>query len=218
MADSNNASATTNRCIPKIIHISGASGSGKTTLGKIITNHFSVSRIAVIEIDLYLQPDYEDAQDFLHLSRDSPEYKSKWLAYMETKFRKDLVKYANKDVIVFIGLLCQMGPIMSEECRDIIQSYDYSSYPLFFPCEKFYLNTPLKTILKRFYTRLFETSHNDRFWEWVSTDKNAIPSSREHIAHCKATYQWYCETNGYIPSTSIEILSQIGFYLCSSQK
>lgn len=187
---------------PKIFHISGPSGSGKTTLGRKIAERYkqSETHVKVIETDLYLQPSHEDAAKLFKLDRDSIAYHDRWIEHMTNKFMKDIIDANEDDVLVFIGLLDQMGPVLSETQSKHAPAFahmDYSNYPIFFPCEKFFLTIPLDIFIQRWRTTR----------ESLSSSFD-LPAEEEIIKHYHHCSEWYLR-EGYEPLSEDEIMSKI---------
>ena len=166
---------------PIIVHLAGASGSGKTTYGRRLAARYP--DVMVVEIDDYIQPEYPFVREMEAFGRDSVEYKTQWHEHMKNFFMRDIARATveKKRGLVFVGLLDNMA-----------SPSDTVGFELFFACDKAFLDVPLETNLKQFYTRLVETI----VWSDVASGGCGVPDSIEQINHVRNVTAQY-KARGY---------------------
>ena len=69
------------------------------------------------------------------------------------------------------------------------------------------INTPLATVLQRYYGRL--ATYGAAHWKNVAAGKYNVPSSGEAIAAHERYVRWHAE-HGYRPMTFNAILAEVG--------
>lgn len=164
-----------------IIHVSGSPGSGKTTLGNILQEN---NKYIVVK-------DLDDLTDDLDKNDKDIFFKK-----LHEKII-DFIEQNAKKFIVFVGIL----DIIFD---DVIYIYDFKDADVLF-----YLDPPMETLLKQFYTRMIKIGEKDEtFWSDIAQKKYAIPPSDYKIDEARQTKEEHIK-RGYICDSYENIISKI---------
>ncbi len=171
-----------------IIHVSGSPGSGKSTFGEQLKRDF-VGKVTVIDTDDLITHESDDGRELDKLVADLTDtdfvrYKRRWTEIFTKRINAEIAR-ATTGVLIFVGILNHFGPP------------DGSIVSLDAATERFFIDLPMKHLLRQLYTRYSkELGQDDEFWTGVAEEKYNIPDSKGVIRESNREKQWHAD-HGY---------------------
>jgi hypothetical protein len=124
----------------------------------------------------------------MKFKKQPKEYKKQWRLIIKNKIDASIIKYKNK-TIIFTGLLNNWG-------------IDDEPFRIHVSCEKYFLDTPLTEILKRYYLRIYleeqkaSKKQSEWFWNCLAQRNCSISSSNQIIKNNTYDIKWH-KSAGY---------------------
>ena len=161
----------------RVIHISGSPGSGKTVLGQQLVD----DDVEVIDTDELISD--AEGQELYEL-RETERHVDALVHWREIFLGNLRRAYdqARKHTLIFTGILNHYSP-------------DGSVLEMPFPnTEKYFIDLPLETLVRQFYTRYAKEVGDDaEFWSGVANGRYNIPGSLDYLEEHRKEKLWHVE-------------------------